>query len=225
MFFILFAAFVLVKNKSGITHSTTNSLNNHEDLTTNETQSTEPLDAEKPDRHYLSQPKDLSKTEAPQIQTLQEAIVLSAKALRTKSENDVYQQALQDKEKLDLAAAVIANVQEPSSDVSLLNDQKDRMDAVLFLTRALEWKQNPQNTYIQSTIKTLVLDNAIEKAKDHRLKKSLAADRIELYANLKSIDAKAGDDIKQNAKNPVTIKIIQFASNFYQLDQKKKGHL
>ena len=48
----------------------------------------------------------------------------------------------------------------------------------------------------------------------------MAADRIELFANLKSVDREAAIEIQNKASEKTTKKIIQFANNFYKSSEK-----
>lgn len=179
----------------------------------------------KSNRNYLSPHTENINSKTIGLKTIKDSLALGEKALRTKAENQAYLDSLQNKEMIDFAYTTISNVQEPSTEKDLLVEQKERMDAVLFLTRALEFKNNSEGEYIKNLVKKIILDDSIAKAKDPALKKSLAADRIELFANLKTIDTQAGSEIQKNAVSPISKKIIQFASNFYNLNKKTKGDL
>lgn len=179
----------------------------------------------KSNRNYLSPQPNKNNDKTLNLKTIRQALALSEKALRTSSENQAYFDSLQDKEKINSAYRIITKVQEPETEKAFVEEQKERMDAVLFLTRALEWKENSEREYIKNLVKEVVLDDAINKAQSLNLKKSLAADRIELFANLKTIDPQAGAEIQKKATSPMSKKIIQFASNFYNLNKNTKGDL
>lgn len=175
---------------------------------------------------YLSELPPIPKLPPqPELKTFKDTLAISRKALRSSAETLVYHQALQDMVMIQMAKAVLSEIHEPASDESFRNDQKERMNAALFLCRAIEWTENPIGPQIKQIIQDLVLDDTIEHAHDPRLKKSMAADRIELFANLKSIDPEAGRLIQSSAKKASSIKLIQFANNFYDLNNEKRGHL
>jgi hypothetical protein len=173
-------------------------------------------------RAYLSDKPvpSILKIEKNDIRTIQDLLRLSRKTLKSKEETESYQNALKDKEKIDLAYNIIQTIPSITSNDDFLNNQKLRMDAVLFLMRAFEWLDNPQGKYIKETVASLILDDSISKTQDLKLRKSMAADRIELFANLKYVDREAAIDIQNKASEKTTKKIIQFANNFYKSSEK-----
>lgn len=173
-------------------------------------------------RNYLSDAAPGSAAVAIDLGAIKDVLALDRKVLRTRAEDEAYHEALQDTAKLRLAASALARIQEPVSDESLHQEQSERMDAALFLTRALEWKENPQGPQVRDIVKNLILDDAVTRAQDARLKKSLAADRIELFANLKGVDPQAAALVQSRAQSESSKRVIRFATNFYRLDEQKK---
>lgn len=173
-------------------------------------------------RAYLSDKtvSSIPKIEKNSIGTIQDLLKLSRKTLKSKEETESYQNALKDKEKIDLAYNIIQTIPSITSNNDFLINQKMRMDAVLFLTRAIEWLDNPETKYIKESIARLILDDSMSKTQNLNLRKSMAADRIELFANLKSVDREAAIEIQNKASEKTTKKIIQFANNFYKSSEK-----
>lgn len=170
-----------------------------------------PLETSVHDAHRDLEEKTISKSEylgdQPSFQTskkidlssIREVLELDRKVLKRSNELSAYRDSLQNSELIETARKALSQIEEPQSRAQLLEKQQERMDAALFLTRALEWRENPETKRIKFTMKSLILDDTVENAKNLDLKKSLIADRIELFANLKSIDRAYGLSIQQQA--------------------------
>lgn len=156
------------------------------------------------------------------IESIREILKIDQKVLKNSDEKEAYENALMNEELVLASREVLTTYQEPKGKGELLDGQKERMDAALFLTRAIEWQGNPNWNYVADQIGEIVLDDSFHDLKSVDYKKSIAADRIELFANLKDINHDKGLEIEKRVNSPSVQKIITFANNFYELNKKGK---
>lgn len=105
--------------------------------------------------------------------------------------------------------------------INLVENQRNRMRAGLFLINALELKTNSEREYLKSTVQKLIFDDSMEKITDRDLRRSVLADRIELFVALKHTDPQFAKTLEQQITSPLHKQMVQFAVNFYDLKNKE----
>jgi hypothetical protein len=141
---------------------------------------------------------------------------LSHKPIRTREEQEMWNEILSSPESLLRAETRILS---PRKHLAPQVDQRERMDAVLILMRALEWKQNPNMDRVIETAGRVIRDTSFENEPSMDIKRSLAGDRIELYVTLKEQFPAEAERIGREA-TPLQKKFIAWANNFYSLNNK-----
>lgn len=143
---------------------------------------------------------------------------LSHKPIRTSEEEQQWEEILSSPESLKRAEERILQV---NASLPLETDQRERMNAVLILMRALEWKKNPGNNRVIEVVRKLINDESVDQIKSIEVKRSLVADRIELFVTLKETFPEEAERIERQAA-PLQKSFISWANNFYSL---KKGNI
>lgn len=119
------------------------------------------------------------------------------------------------RENIDRARQWVHHVDEQS----LEKNQKVRMRNILFFMRALEFKPNPEREYVLSTIQDL-LKNSDLSGFTFATRKSVAADRVELFAILKRFSPKKAEAVLAQA-DATHKKLYNYAEQFYGLAKKE----
>lgn len=158
----------------------------------------------------------------PQARSVTEAAArlrdLSQKVIRGPADEAEWESLLASPESLDRAELRIVGSR---GDIPLAQDQKERMDAVLVFTHALQWKRNPAHAQVIERVKRLILDRQLAGVQSMDIKRSLVADRMEMYVVLRENFPEDADRVDRLATEPLQRKFIEFANNFYGL--KKPG--
>ncbi len=142
---------------------------------------------------------------------------LHYKVIRSSEDKKFMETTLSSRTNMDYAGQEILHL----DGSALAANQKRRMDAVLFLMRALDLKQNPEREYLENKIAELILSEDIDTLSDLALKKSAAADRMELFVTLSEKSPDAAARVRSQAKTEFQKRILQFATNFYDLNKKE----
>lgn len=162
---------------------------------------------------------DTQKTEEPTSTHWKDVLTtvkdLQHKVIRTPEDTQRLIDIYSSKENINKAVADIKHL----DDKDLLKNQKSRMDAVFFFLRGLEVKNNPAKDYIESQISELVLDPSVEHIENIDLKKSVVADRIELFVAIKEKNPALGFELQTQATSNFQKRILNFAINFYNLEK------
>lgn len=138
------------------------------------------------------------------------------KVVRTPEEKSRWVEMISSPKNIDAATEKVR-----SYDASnLKQNERERMQAVLFLVRSLELEGNVNKAYIQSKVSELILDESVEGISNKDLKRSVIADRIELFVSAKEKYPALGQKIQNGAKSKLQKELILFANNFYDLDKK-----
>lgn len=104
---------------------------------------------------------------------------------------------------------------------NLASNQDVRMQSILFFMRAMELKDNPERSYLEQAISKMVLDPKLSAISDRDLKRSVIADRMELFAILKEKSPLVAARVQETAPSELHKKVMQYAVRFYNLDKKE----
>lgn len=150
---------------------------------------------------------------------MNKAIELERKVLRSVEERKTLQDTLSDMELVNQAADIVMDSQNVS-EANLSENQKERMNAVLFLVRTLEWPENPKRQEIMNKTTEMVLKENLGEIKNIEVRKSFAADKLELFVTIKENDFERGLKIEDQNQSERIAKLFRFANNFYSLNKK-----
>jgi hypothetical protein len=150
--------------------------------------------------------------------SVKKVIDLERKVLRSVQENLYLEKSLAD-QKLISQSFDFLNDKSLIEAQGLENNQKLRMEAALFLTRSIEWQANPKLNWILDKSKNFIVADNLSEIKDLKVRRSFAADKIELFANLKDIYFTTGIQIEEENKSETNAKLFRFANNFYKLNK------
>jgi hypothetical protein len=145
---------------------------------------------------------------------------LSQKVLPSMDEKKELQTLLADTQLIGASFDSLTQVQNVNLD-NLEENQKERMDAALFLTRAMEWQDNPALHALLEQATQFIVDDNLSGISEPAIKRSFAADKVELFANLKEIYHAQGLEIEDLNTSEQNAKLFRFANHFYQLDLPK----
>ncbi|MCB0377838.1 MAG: hypothetical protein KDD33_05035 [Bdellovibrionales bacterium] len=146
------------------------------------------------------------------------AIALSNKVLPSLEEQQKLRAYLSDEAMMEEAIDYLGT----PPDADLKSNEARRMDLVLLLTRALEWRSNPKKDAIQQRVAEFILQDNLAEFDDNQIRLSFAADKTELFTNLKDVDFQAGLEIEKQNQSDFNAKLFRFANNFYGLNRKKE---
>lgn len=88
-----------------------------------------------------------------------------------------------------------------------------RMSKVLFLAEAMRWKENPIRADVVDAIQEVISSQTYVNVRDPALRKSLAADRFELYLALASELPEDAKRILEASKSTPNAKLIAYADS------------
>lgn len=137
--------------------------------------------------------------------------VASQKSILTRSERDRINELMSDRDVLDQSIAILTKKESQF----FKEKEFERMNAVFFLTRALEWKNNPSRSYLLQEMKGLLLSYKTPQGLPPRLQKSRAADYVEVYKAVVENDPEFAEDLEREAQNKDIQKLINFTKRFY----------
>lgn len=143
---------------------------------------------------------------------------LAQKVVRTPAENAEWENLLRNSAELEMAANRVLKI---NSNSDLAKDERERLDAILLLMRALEWKANPSYNQVINLIKGIIRAPLNDTNLPLVLRRSAIVDRMELYIVLRENYPFEADKIERELTLPWQKKMIHFANNFY--SHKSKG--
>ena len=154
-----------------------------------------------------------AKTEVPSLEIMDGvpmgmhvALQKAEKVLLSSVERAQYQKALSNAALLSTAADIIVNSSAK---------EETRMKAVSFFDYALSWKENPARAMVLEQARRVLTDRSFESVQEISLKKSLAADRVELFALIYKHEPSQAEVIKKQFEGTPVGKLMTFGQNFY----------
>jgi len=147
---------------------------------------------------------------------------LDEKVLLSQAETNEKEAILKD---LDLMQDQIALLLDTSKTTleNLESQQAIRMDAIHLLTRAMDWESNPKSGEIKQMVGDFILTENIKGLTNEKIRKSFIADKVELFANLKSVDYQKGLEVESRSPSSLISRTLQFANNFYILNENHRS--
>lgn len=132
------------------------------------------------------------------------------KILRTPGETQAFQAMLASTERLDRAVARLTSSGETaySSEVEL-----ERMYQVDYLEQALRWKENPERERVFALAEQIILADNLVPTLPIELRRSLAGDKLELYAVLQAVAPERAQRIAERARGSGVEKLLAFAGS------------
>ncbi|MCB0422686.1 MAG: hypothetical protein KDD61_16920 [Bdellovibrionales bacterium] len=185
-----------------------------EEKSVNATESSQDL----PDTVFTQIVKEVASED--EIQVLKKAervLSIQRKVLRTFQERRELEAALSDIDFLKKVGEIVVDTSNLAN-LGLNEHEAIRMRAVLILCRAFEWSENPKLDVVKDLVMDIVIRDDLDAMQDLALKKSMGADRLELFTNLKSVDRRRGQEMERRNQSAVMAKLMRFANNFYRLN-------
>ncbi len=146
---------------------------------------------------------------------------LDRKVIHGPDERKELESLLSNQELIQDSFEMLNDIQATHDD-GLEKNQSERMRRVLFLTKALEWEGNPSNKELVSQVQEFVIQDNLPSISDIKARKSFAADKVELFANLKYLDIEKGLEIEDRNISETNAKLMRFANNFYKLNKERR---
>lgn len=142
---------------------------------------------------------------------------LLAKALPSNSDKDYLRMLYSDVVFIKWVRDVI---QKPDPMQFSYSEEIKRMDAVALVEAAVSSKETINRDKTISLIVDFLSSYEINEDLSENIRKSYAADFVEMYTILFKVDPKLADKIAKTESNSQRLKLIQFAKNFYELGEK-----
>ncbi len=154
------------------------------------------------------------------LSKIEKIIRLERKVIRSASDNSSLEKALANRKLINQSLLFLSDVELVGS-LGLKGNQELRMQATLFLSRALEWQQNPELPWILDKVGDFVGADSLSAIKDLEVRRSFAADKVELFTNLKDIYFEKGLQIEHENQSETNARLFRFANNFYKLNKRE----
>ncbi len=150
-----------------------------------------------------------AKSKAPSHEELNSVITenlnLSRKVLKTQNEKNLEREIFKNQEIIDLA-------------LSLLDQPENeplRMDAVEFLAKGLETQRRYGGDNVAQQVSGFLKKDYVDEVLNPEQRKSIAADRVELYASLHHDFPQYADSVMDAVSSEKLMRIYRFGKNFY----------
>ncbi len=144
--------------------------------------------------------------------TLKVARDLIGTSLLGELEKSDLETLLMDQEQLSWA---ISKIRGESEKVFALESELLRMDVIVYLDAALEWKGNPSKNFLIGEVKTLLSEYEPNPNLSERLRRSFAADHAELSKSLYMHEEDKALELEAELNGTKGGAIMNFARNFY----------
>lgn len=160
------------------------------------------IENQKPAKPDLKNQQDSSRVDWPRTQRTFE---LTEKVIMTPTEKSQLHDLLADTKLIHQHSEFL---------LSSTNEEL-RMKSVEFLIEALAWADNPAMKKLLSELDEVILTNNVDSVAGQRLKRSIAADKMELYAHLFEYAPSHAKWLEKQKMDERIRKITTFAYNFY----------
>lgn len=150
-----------------------------------------------------------AKLKAPSREELNSVITenlkLSRKVLKTQNEKSLEREIFKNQEIIELTLSILDQPE----------NEPLRMDAVEFLAKGLETQRRYGGENVAQQVSGFLKTDYADEALNPEQKKSIAADRVELYASLHHDFPQYADSVLDAASSEKLMRIYRFGKNFY----------
>lgn len=144
---------------------------------------------------------------------LEKTVSLKTKVLRTQAEKDELYDKLGSRPLIQEAKSILqAQYQLPAASISDRN-QSLRMNAVEFLSSALNWKENPARQEVIETFRDLLKEEFPQRIGLYR--SSIIGDRVELFGALALAEPKEAKALLREVEGTPSEKVYLFALSYF----------